>query len=95
MGDALCEVTARIDGREHSARWFDGQSLLDVLLNNGVDVPFSCTEGHCGACVCRVMQGSVSMLNCQALSSDDVAEGYVLACQALPSVDRVYVSYDD
>jgi ferredoxin len=93
--DVTCEVTARIDGREYSARWGNGEVLLDLLIRHGVDVPYSCQEGHCGACVCRLMQGSVSMIASSALEPSDIAEGYILACQALPAAAGIYVSYDD
>lgn len=33
------------------------RSVLQVLLENGVDVPFSCEAGVCGNCVTRVLQG--------------------------------------
>jgi ferredoxin len=36
-----------------------GQSLLDVLLDAGVDVEYSCCEGTCGACETRVLEGEV------------------------------------
>jgi vanillate O-demethylase ferredoxin subunit len=34
-----------------------GESILDVLLDAGVNVSFSCTEGHCGTCETRVVDG--------------------------------------
>ncbi|HEY3793298.1 MAG TPA: 2Fe-2S iron-sulfur cluster binding domain-containing protein [Bradyrhizobium sp.] len=34
-----------------------GDSILDALLDAGVDVAFSCTEGVCGTCETRVIDG--------------------------------------
>jgi vanillate O-demethylase ferredoxin subunit len=34
-----------------------GRALLDVLLDAGVDIPFSCREGVCGACEVGVTEG--------------------------------------
>jgi ferredoxin len=34
-----------------------GQSILEVLLGAGLDVPYSCTEGVCGACETKVIAG--------------------------------------
>lgn len=34
-----------------------GRSILDTLLDNGIDVPFSCSEGTCGTCETRVIEG--------------------------------------
>ncbi|MBK6004865.1 oxidoreductase [Ramlibacter ginsenosidimutans] len=45
---------------ERSARTLDvppGRSILDVLLEGGVDVDYSCREGLCGTCETRVLAG--------------------------------------
>jgi len=34
-----------------------GESILDMLLDAGVDVAFSCTEGVCGTCETKVIDG--------------------------------------
>ncbi|MCW1935006.1 PDR/VanB family oxidoreductase [Pararhodobacter zhoushanensis] len=34
-----------------------GKTILDVLIANRVSVPFACTEGTCGTCETRVIEG--------------------------------------
>lgn len=34
-----------------------GQSILDVLMDNGVDVAYSCQDGICGSCEVAVLEG--------------------------------------
>ncbi|MBA2960501.1 MULTISPECIES: PDR/VanB family oxidoreductase [Ramlibacter] len=34
-----------------------GRSALQVLLEQGVDIPFSCESGVCGTCITRVLDG--------------------------------------
>ena len=34
-----------------------GKTVLEVLVQNGVDVPFSCEQGVCGSCLTRVLEG--------------------------------------
>jgi vanillate O-demethylase ferredoxin subunit len=34
-----------------------GETILQALTSNGVNVPFSCEEGICGACETRVIEG--------------------------------------
>ena len=34
-----------------------GKTILDTLRDHGVDVPYSCTEGVCGTCETRVLEG--------------------------------------
>ena len=34
------------------------QSILNVLQEAGVEVPYSCSEGVCGTCLTKVIEGS-------------------------------------
>ncbi|XUM05023.1 flavin reductase family protein [Streptomyces venezuelae ATCC 10712] len=90
-GGASAEV--ELDGETRTVAWPATAPLLDVLLAAGVDAPYSCREGACSACTCRVVAGEVKMLRNDVLDDQDVAEGYVLACQALPLTDRVAITY--
>lgn len=90
---ATSSVEVELDGARHTFAWPAGTRLLDLLLDNGLDAPFSCREGACSACTCRVTDGEVKMLHNEALDSDDLAEGYALACQSVPVSDTVKVTY--
>ena len=69
--------------------------LLDVLLSRGHNAPYSCREGACSACVCKLIEGDVDMVQNNILVDDDIEDGERLACQALPLTDAVTVSFDD
>ncbi|QLY30168.1 ferredoxin--NADP reductase [Nocardia huaxiensis] len=87
-------VQVALDGENHEFTWPRQQVLLDVLLAKGLEAPYSCREGACSACVCRVVSGEVSMRRNEVLEDEDLADGYVLACQAIPVTDDVTVTYD-
>ncbi len=89
---ALARV--QLDGEHHELTWPRQQTLLDTMLAKGLDAPYSCKEGACSACVCRVVSGEVSMRRNEILEVEDLADGYVLACQAVPVTDDVTVTYD-
>ncbi|MEU8486096.1 ferredoxin--NADP reductase [Streptomyces sp. NPDC048641] len=82
-----------LDGEEREVAWPAGTPLLDALLAAGVDAPFSCREGACSACCCRVTEGEVTMERNEILDQRDLDDGYILACQALPVSDAVGVTY--
>jgi hypothetical protein len=42
----------------------------------------------------RLVEGSVRMLNNDALTEDEVADGWVLTCQSLPTGRSVRVVYE-
>jgi 3-ketosteroid 9alpha-monooxygenase subunit B len=87
-------VEVELDGEHHTFRWPAGTLLLDLLRERGLDAPFSCREGACSACACRVTAGEVKMRRNEVLDQTDLDDGYVLACQALPITESVSVSYD-
>ena len=71
-----------------------GKTILDVLIDAKYDPPYSCTSGACSTCMAKVTKGSVKMDACYALDDDEVAEGYILTCQAHPTSDEVELNYD-
>lgn len=34
-----------------------GKSVIEVLVAEGIDVPYSCESGVCGTCLTRVLEG--------------------------------------
>ncbi|MEU3623835.1 3-ketosteroid-9-alpha-hydroxylase [Amycolatopsis coloradensis] len=87
-------VEVTLDGETKKLDWPRRTKLLDLLLEEGFDAPYSCREGQCSACACRIISGEVKMLNNEVLDGDDIAEGIVLACQSLPLTDEVTVTYE-
>jgi 3-ketosteroid 9alpha-monooxygenase subunit B len=88
-------VVVHLDGKTHTLRWPRRAKLLDVLLDAGLDTPFSCREGHCGACATSLRNGEVKMEFNDVLEQQDLDEGLILACQAHAETDSVEVSYDE
>lgn len=88
-------VTVVLDGRSTTVTVpRDGESVLAATLRARPDAPFACTNGVCGTCRARVLEGAVEMDTNYALEPDEVARGMVLTCQSHPVTDRVVVDYD-
>jgi 3-ketosteroid 9alpha-monooxygenase subunit B len=92
-GPATAVVT--LDGETREISWPRNAKLLDVLLDKGLDAPFSCREGHCGACAVLKKSGDVVMEVNDVLEASDLDEGLILGCQARPKSDSVEVTYDE
>jgi 3-ketosteroid 9alpha-monooxygenase subunit B len=88
-------AVVELDGQSHTVSWPRKAKLLDVLLDAGLDAPFSCREGHCGACATTLRNGKVSMEVNDVLEQQDLDDGLILACQAHPETDSVEVTYDE
>ncbi len=88
-------LTGELDGQTFElGDWPPDPEILDHLLREGIQAPFSCREGNCSACACRVVEGEVTMRHNEVLDEEDLAEGIRLACQSLPVSDRVRISYE-
>jgi ferredoxin len=60
----------------------EGATILDVADEAGVLIDNACRSGTCASCRIKLASGRVSMAVQDALTEEDKAEGYILACQA-------------
>lgn len=72
----------------------DGTNILDAALANNADLPFACKGGVCCTCRAKVIEGEVEMEVNYALEEEEVADNYVLTCQAIPKSKKVLVDFD-
>jgi ring-1,2-phenylacetyl-CoA epoxidase subunit PaaE len=84
-----------LDGKTHHLAMDRGDKVLDVALEAGLDLPYSCRGGVCCTCRARVLEGTVEMERNFTLEPWEVAKGFVLTCQSRPLSERVVVSYDE
>jgi ring-1,2-phenylacetyl-CoA epoxidase subunit PaaE len=82
-------TTATVTSPVHS-----NESVLNAALRVRGDVPFACAGGVCGTCRAVVTEGTVEMVENYALEPEELARGYVLTCQAIPTSECVSVNYD-
>ncbi|MFH8404660.1 2Fe-2S iron-sulfur cluster-binding protein [Streptomyces sp. NPDC018019] len=87
-------VTATLDGRAGSWPVLDGESLLEAVLRNRADAPYACKGGVCGTCRAFLVSGEIRMDRNFALEDEEVASGYVLACQSHPVTEKVELDFD-
>ena len=94
-GGTAKQVAVRAGGRETvfdlSA---DGENILDAAMAQGMDLPFSCKGGVCATCKAKLLEGKVDLDLNHALSAEQLAAGFVLACQAHPLSERVVLDFD-
>jgi 3-ketosteroid 9alpha-monooxygenase subunit B len=88
------EVVIELDRTTTTAGYRAGNTLLQTARMAGLRAPSSCETGSCGTCMARVVSGSAKMLNNDALDDDEVAEGWVLTCQSLPTSRSIHVIYE-
>lgn len=88
------EVTIELDRRSVTLAYRPGHTLLQTARMGGLRAPSSCETGSCGTCIAQITEGCARMLNNDALDDDEVADGLVVTCQALPTSRTVKVVYE-
>lgn len=90
------QMTVVVDGKQFDIPVSRDEHLLDAALGAGLDLPFSCKAGVCCTCRCKVVEGSATMDKNFTLEADEVAQGYVLSCQARAAADtmKLVLSFD-
>jgi len=92
-GGMAATLSVTLDGSTTLLPWPAGTRMLDVLIGAGLDAPYSCRQGVCGACACQLTAGQVDMVHNEVLEPADIADGYILACQAVCLTPEVSIIY--
>ena len=87
-------VVIRLGGRKHTVGYRAGDSILDTARRGGLAPPFSCESGSCATCMARLDAGEATMRVNNALTPEEIDDGWVLTCQARPTSTEVVVDYD-
>ncbi len=77
----------------------DDEPILDAALRNDLDYPFGCHSGNCGSCKSVLLSGEVHLREHSefALTEEEEAQGFILACQAVPqsNVEVAFIDPDE
>jgi 3-ketosteroid 9alpha-monooxygenase subunit B len=87
-------VTIHLERKKVSVPQVAGETLLETARRAGLSPPFSCEAGNCGTCMARLTEGSATMRTNDVLEEDELADGYILTCQAVPDTSSVAVVYE-
>jgi len=86
-------ITVTLDGETKEVMVKQNQTILEAVLDDGMDPPYACQMGVCCTCRALVSTGKVTMEEDDGLSDAEIQEGYVLTCQAHPMTPGVVLEY--
>ncbi|WP_188035959.1 benzoate 1,2-dioxygenase electron transfer component BenC [Pseudomonas sp. EZ-C24] len=68
------------------------ETVADAAYRQGINIPLDCRDGACGTCKCKAEAGSYALGEDfieDALSAEEISQGYVLTCQMRAESDCV------
>jgi ring-1,2-phenylacetyl-CoA epoxidase subunit PaaE len=92
----MTQVAVVMDGRRRTFTMRTGEeSILDAGARAGLDLPFSCRAGVCSTCRTKLVRGKVELMQNYALEDWELAQGFILACQAHAKTAELEITYDE
>jgi CDP-4-dehydro-6-deoxyglucose reductase, E3 len=85
----MSKITIKSSG--HAFEVKPSQTILQAAIEAGINMPYGCRNGACGACKGKVVSGKVMHDDYQssAMSDEELAQGNALFCCARPLEDTV------
>ena len=81
--------TVSFEPSGHQVEVADGERVLTAALRHGLQLPYSCRGGACGACKAQIIEGAVSYPDGEpsGLNATEQAVGMALLCSAVPETN--------
>ncbi len=93
--DGETQVEIVVDDETFSFTMDKKMIVLDAVLKENIDAPYSCQGGVCSSCIAKVTEGKAEMAQNQILTDGEIEDGFILTCQARALTPTLKVDYDD
>ena len=94
-GDVIpSEITIHIENKVHKVPYQKGQTILEAARAAGLNPLSSCEEGFCASCAAKRIRGKVVLAKNDIYTADDLANNWILTCQAHCFGPEVEITYD-
>ncbi len=93
--EGITEVTLVLDDEESVFNMSQTDTILAASLREQLDPPYSCQGGVCSSCLAKITDGKAIMTKNTILTDAEVADGFILTCQAHPTTPKITVDFDD
>ena len=87
-------VVLILRGKKNEIAYHAGDTVLETARRASLPAPYSCEAGSCATCMALIREGTASMRVNNALTPEELEEGWVLTCQALPTSPSITIEYE-
>ena len=70
------------------------KTVLELLESAKLDPPYSCRGGVCSSCKAKITSGTAQMRQNFTLTDKELADGYILTCQAEITSPQITLTFD-
>jgi len=89
------EFLIRIESSGHKFKALPHETLLEAALRSGINVIYNCSNGTCGDCKVRLIDGEVvSKPSDYTFTALEKGEGYILLCSSYAATDLVIAAQE-
>ncbi|ALR30256.1 oxidoreductase [Chryseobacterium sp. IHB B 17019] len=89
------EVEFKMLGKQYQTELPDNkEKILQQLLIQKFQVPYSCKSGICGSCECILEEGEVELLENEYLTEKEEEKGHILACMSIAKSKKIKLNFD-
>jgi len=92
--DVIRIATVTLNGAVTELEMNERTTIVQAMVNKGVEPPYSCLSGSCSTCMAKLTSGEVKMDVSIGLEDEDAEKGYILTCQSHPTSDTIAITYD-
>lgn len=90
----MTKLTTIWNGEKIVLHYNSNKTILRALIDEGYQVPYSCETGKCRTCMCKLIEGRVSMGNNRTLSNAQLQQSYILICESRAVTEVVEISFE-
>jgi len=89
------ELSFKMLGKEYNTILpTNEERILQQLLVQKFQVPYSCKSGICGSCECILEEGDVELLENEYLTVNEEGRGHILACMSIAKSKKIKLNFD-
>ncbi len=93
--EGKAEITVLVDDEETTFTMNTKDDILAASLRENIDAPYSCQGGVCSSCMAIVTEGKAVMSKNDILTEQEIADGFILTCQAYPTTKKIHIDFDN
>ena len=88
------KIEVLIDGSKKIFYMNKTDDFIEKATQYGISVPYSCKNGMCATCRCKISSGEVIMKKNFSLEDWEIKKGFVLSCQLEPIDKEISLDFD-